>query len=237
MSRLAWVFMFLCAGAFADHSSEGEFQIDPNLLGDLYQGQIKDVAVESRYRAGGLEIEPSFSYLSPTEFSLKNNYFTVPYGPEARIPLLRVFLSTSLYHAAGFTVSAEGGVGYGYREAVYDVPKGTETRRDLITNHLVPLSLGVKLGYSLPFAQWVKPIARVYGGANWLQQAGRLDGITQAFWIPFYSFSGGINVFDLSASGTSWFGGVTLSATKSTSTGTTQAFSYSTLDLSATLVL
>jgi len=236
---LKLVFTLFAVGtlAMADSTSDTEFQIDPGFLGDLYQGQVKEVAVESRYRAGGIEIEPTFSYLSPSEFTLKNNYFTVPYGTEARFPLVRVLLSSSLYHRGGLTVSAEGGVGYGFREAVYEIPDGKEVRKDLITNHLVPLSLGVRVGYVMPFAQWLKPVVRVSGGANWLQQIGRLDGMTQAFWIPFYSFSGGFNFFDLSATGQSWFGGVTLSGTKSNSVGGQQAFEFSTLDLSATLIL
>jgi len=219
---------------------DSEFVIDKSVLDDFYRGQITDVRVETRYRSGNWEISPQFSYANPSEFELKNGYFIVPYAANgASFPLLQVSLATPLGYWGGFEFFGEAKVGYGYREGVYQVTNSQsgEFRTDVITLHWLPVSGALRLAYRIPGVSFLKPFLHGGAGAQWLQQSGKLDGITQGFWVPFYAFGGGLSAFDQTESGDHWFGGVRLGATVSRSVGSSQVVRYWSLDAGITLLL
>jgi hypothetical protein len=128
-------------------------------------------------------------------------------------------------------------VGYGFREAAYEVESQSGLKlRDLVSLHWVPLSLGPRISFRLPGIRFVKPSFWLGGGAQWLQQGGKLDGITQGFWVPFYGGSACLKFLNQTESGSHWFGGISLGGTMSRSFSSQQTVSYWSMDFATTLL-
>ncbi len=224
----------------AEPPAGSTFKIEKGLLESLYRSEIEDVRVESRHGMGTFDVTPRIAYAMPTEFELTNDYFRVPYSESgASIPFFHLAGATPLGNVGPFEIHGEGSAGYGYREAVQRVyaAQSNEPLVDIVAVHWIPLSLSGKLTYPIPGFSAVKPWLSAGLGAQWIQQSGRQDGISQAFWVPFYLVSGGLTLFDQSAQSDHWFGGLQLGVTSSRGIGSSQKVSYWSFALGTTLVL
>ena len=214
-----------------------QFKVDKNLLEDMYRAEIRDVAIETRYSTGAIEVGPQFSMVTASQFETTNNYFSVPYNSlRTQIPLVHLVMTTPITLVAGFVeVHAQGRIGYNYREGVYTVrARSGQEFSDLVKLNWLPITAGLRLGAQLPIP--IKPTVTIGAGAQWLAQDGLLDGLDQNFWVPFYQISPAVTLFDLSERG-GWFGGINVGATINRSVASQQKINYWSIDLSTALVL
>lgn len=187
-----------------------QFELEKGLVESIYQASVSE-SVEIRPVSAGISVSPQISYVNPTRLSLLNSYWEVPYTDQiGALPLLSLHIANSVLHWSGLSLAIKGSVGYSYKENVLTAisrQTGKESRA-VLTLHWLPISLGTRLEYHISGFHAVKPYLNLEGGAQWLYQSGKLDGIEQGFWVPFYQVSFGLTLFGPTRTQGEWFGGI-----------------------------
>jgi len=241
MKRVMGVMLFLF---YAERSiteemqaPSSEFELDSNLVDSLYQ-QSLNASPNPTSHVTSVQVTPQLSMMSPSTLELSNRYFDVSYTDQARnFPVVHLGLSKSVLQWGGLSLLIHGKVGYTYKEGIYEVrSRASESRTDLLKLHWLPLNAAIRMEYGFPRASFLKPHVTLGTGAQWLYQTGRLDGIEQGFWIPFYTFSPGITIFDQEGV-SDWFGGITFSGTYQSSYSSTQLIRGWSIDVGLNVLL
>jgi len=216
----------------------GEFELDSNLVDTLYNESIGTLPGLSRASSSNLQLNTQFSMMSPSVLNLSNKYFDVAYTDQVRsFPFLNLALTKSLLRLGRLALLVQGKLGYTYKEGIYEVRSNTSNlRTDLLKLHWLPISASLKFEYGFSGVTFIKPHFTVGSGAQWLYQTGRLDGIEQGFWIPFYAFSPGITLFEQEGI-SDWFGGVTFSGTYQSSFSSPQLIRGWSVDVGLNVLL
>lgn len=193
-----------------------QFELEKGLLDTLYRGSVTESSTEFRPEVRTLSVTPQLSFVNASQFVLSNNYWDVPYTEQlGAIPAASLHVSNSMFYLGGFSFAIKGVVGYSYKEAVLS-PVHKQTGKDsraVLTLHWLPVSLGTRVEYRIPGVDFVRPHLDLESGAQWLYQSGKLDGIEQGFWVPFYQAAFGLILFAPNQSQGNWFGGINLGAT------------------------
>lgn len=215
-------------------------QTDEATFKEIFEGNVTRAKAEVEGATSAFRLTPTFSWASIDELSTANNYFTVPISNSVNsIPLFQAQFSFRTLSWKGLELLPNASVGYGMKESQVTARSKLGTNlSDLLRIHWLPLSLGGQVSYKIPGLKVVKVFVNPSIGVQWLYQSGRLDGIDQGFWIPFYKLGGGVNLFDQSEKDASaWFGGVNLSAETLSSFGSAQTSKLWKLDVGLTLLL
>lgn len=223
-------------------SSSPEFRLDKGLLDTLYRQSVDEARIDMNPISGALEITPQISFVNPTKFVISNSYFEVPYSENLHgVPFFHLILSTPIAFWDRFVVFAQGQVGYTYKEGLYTNirSRGSDAGQlsDVIRLSWLPLLASTRIEYDIPGTTLVKPSITLGAGMHWILQSGKLDGIEQGFWIPFYSTGAALTLFDQSRKAGEWFGGVTVGATVQNSFGSSQEVHAWSIDVGTHLVL
>jgi hypothetical protein len=201
-------------------STDSEFQLDKNLVNKLYEEALTERERMPTAYNSGFTLAPSLSYFSPTALTLENDYFRVPYAEGLGSTLgIYVMGSSTLVAWGGLHLVGVAGVGYSMKEAPQKAISKTgdpndNERSGVLTLHHLPLTVGTKAEYAFSSFSAVRPYIGVRTGAEWLYQTGKLDGVEQGFWIPFYEVGAGLVLFDTPASIDKWFGGMVIDISK-----------------------
>mgnify|MGYP001585235029 CR=1 FL=1 len=107
----------------------------------------------------------------------------------------------------------------------------------MLTLHWLPLSLGTRIEYRISGLKFIRPYVDLEGGAQWLYQSGKLDGIEQAFWVPYYQTAFGVTLFGANQTQDDWFGGISLGATVRHSFASQQSIQSGSVDVGLNLYL
>lgn len=232
--KILWMFFFafqalLAYGAETTVSSDSEFNIDKNLVNELYKQTLDEGKIETTVVSGSVVVRPQLSYYILSKFTLTNNYFEVPYSNSLKsMALLSFNVAFPLTSFGRFDLFGQGRVGYMYREGLIKVhQKGSITdMTDNVKLHWLPCSLSLKTSYDVNGFSFIKPSVTVGAGAQWFYQIGNLDqsGIEQGFWVPFYFGGAHLTFFDQTHKTNAWFGGVTLGTSYQDSFASDQVF-------------
>ncbi len=238
-----FLFIEMCAladeGASSPSDSQGEFHLDRGVVEELYRQTLEET-VDTTMISGSVVVSPQLSYFMLSEFTLNNNYHEVPYTESLQtLPLLLINVATPILRFTRFDLLGQARVGYTYKVGVIQVrPKsGSKLTSDNLKLHWIPLSLSSKLAYHIPGVNFIIPSIAAGAGAQWFYQSGKLDGIEQGFWVPFYHVSAGLTFFDHSHRPNHWFGGVSIGASYQDSFASDQAFRGSSVDLDVSFLL
>ena len=215
-------------------------ETDEATFKEIFESNVTRAKVEVMKETSSFRLTPTFSWATIDELTTSNNYFTVPASNSiSSIPLIQAQFGWKAFAWKGIELLPTGSVGYGMKESVVKAYKKQVAQdfTDVLRIHWLPLSVGGQVSYKIPGLRVVKVFVNPSVGVQWLYQAGRLDGIDQGFWIPFYKLGGGVNLFDQSEDPSAWFGGVTLSAETLSSFGSSQTSKLWMLDLGLTLLL
>ncbi len=188
--------------------------------------------------ASGLQWLAQASIVMPQTFTLTSPRYEVPYADNfSGFPGVHVGAALPLFVAGPIEAQAIGLVGYGFKEGIFSFHDavGNEVR-DLLRLHRIPMSAGVKFLYHIPWLTFVKPSLTVGGGAQWMIQAGRLEGVSDNFMLPFYYFSPALTFFENRVS-TDWFGGFTFGISYQNDLHPKQVLRAWSFDLSVNLFL
>ncbi len=214
--------------------ANSQFELEKGLLDTLYKGSVEESSTEFRSGASALTFTPVLSFITPNQLSLSNNYWEVPYTSQlGSIPAFSLNVSNPLAYWGDFSLLLKGNVGYSYKEAAFSATSkqtGKESR-GVLTLHWLPLSMGTRIEYRLFKSQIVKPFVEVGGGIQWLYQSGKLDGIEQGFWIPFYQTSLGLTFFGTDDVHGNWFGGINIGGSLRNSFASQQNIRAGSLDV------
>lgn len=226
---------------------DSEFQLDKGLVDRLYQESITETKTSTAQYSANITLSPVFSVFSPTQMTLSNNYFEIPYGEGiGSVPGISMVASGRIFNWGGLYIMGVGGVGYSMKETVQRATSKTASTNDRerttrLTLHWLPLSLGSRMEYRFSGFEIIRPFVIVKGGAEWLYQVGQLDGIEQGFWIPYYQYGGGLTFFASTSSSPhssgSWFGGLTLGVSKHQSFSSQQSVNGTVFDFAVNIVL
>jgi len=234
MGRFVFLFLFISVSGWAD-GNPSEFNVDQGVLDRIFQESVIDAKVDIDSTAA-FEVRPLFSLLSPTELTLRNKYFEVPYAPGlSGLPSVSVGISAPMRNYGNLGIWAEVRAGYAQKETVTS-PRaiGGLAIQDVVRMHLVPLSAALRADYRL--VDWLTPSLAVGGGAMWIYQSGNLDGIEQGFWIPTLHVSPSLKLFEGRTAG-EWFGGLNVGVTYLLGVATEQRLRALSFDVGATLRL
>ncbi len=178
------------------------------------------------------------SILTPQTFILTNSAYRIPYGENfSGMPGVQVGAAVPLFVADGIEAQGLGLVGYGFKEGAFNVfTTGGAVARDMIRLHRIPVSLGVKFLYHIPWLSFVKPSVTIGGGMQWLIQGGRLAGLRDNFLLPFFYVSPALTFFENRVA-TDWFGGFTFGISYQNDLHPKQVLRAWSFDLSVNLFL
>ena len=217
-----------------------QFELEKGLLDTLYRGSVTESSKEFRPGARALSVTPQLSFVNASQFILSNNYWEVPYTEQlGGVPAFSLHVSNPLAYWGGLSFAIKGAVGYSYKEAVLS-PVHKQTGKDsraILTLHWLPVSLGTRIEYRISGVDFVRPHLDLEGGAQWLYQSGKLDGIEQGFWVPFYQVAFGLTLFAPNQSQGDWFGGINLGATVRNSFASQQNIRNWSMDVGLNLYL
>jgi hypothetical protein len=242
MTRIILFFSVLCSLAIAaetgaDGDTGGsEFRINKGILNKIYEDSVTEAKVDRNYARSSIEVRPRFSMIVPSALTLSNKYFDIPYADSIQgLPSLSIGIAAPMANYGSFIFLGEARVGYSQKEGLVSTrAKNGVPFQDMLRLHYVPVSAMLRVdyqGFSI-----LTPSLSLGGGAAWLYQSGKLDGIEQGFWIPFVQISPAITLFQTHASG-SWFGGLTLGTSYLSSVASDQIFRALSFDVSATFLL
>lgn len=225
----------------AEGSTDSEFQLDKNLVDKLYEESVTESKKTTSQYSANISVAPTFSYFSPNQLTLTNDYFQVPYASGmGSMPGISIVASGRIISFGGLYIMGLGGVGYSMKEAVQKALSKTAStdpeRTSKITLHWLPLSLGTRVEYRFSGFDAVRPFITAKGGAEWLYQTGGLDGLEQGFWVPFLQYGAGLTLFD-SSSPDRWFGGLTLGVSKHQSFSSAQIVDGTVVDFGVSILL
>lgn len=164
-----------------------ELSIDPKLVDKIFE---KSAATTPRqdeaYKSLGVSAGLEYGYFKPTQFTLKNKYFTVPY--EKNVPnfnLVSLGFNTPLSLTERGLWSGFFSVGYAYAQDIYSVQSNNGlTLKDTMTLSWMPVLGGTHFTYQMKGVNFVRPGFRLGAGVDYISQSGELDGMQQVFWLP-----------------------------------------------------
>lgn len=207
----------------------------------LYQESVTESQQSTAHYSASIAFSPLLSVFNPSELTLSNDYFQVPYAEKiGNVPGLTVVASGKIFNWGGLHVLGIGGVGYSMKEVVQTAlsrKTASDNPTTRLTLHWLPLSLGTRVEYRFSGFEAVRPFVLAKSGAEWLYQVGGLDGIEQGFWVPFLQYGGGLTLFDSPSSPERWFGGVTLGVAKHQSFSSAQVIDGTIFDLGINILL
>ncbi len=221
--------------------TNSQFELEKGLLDTLYRDSLtSEASVDSRPGVRPLSFTPQLSFVNANQFALSNNYWEVPYKEYiSGMPVFSLQVANPLYYWGGLSFAMKGAVGYSYKEMIVPAIQ-KQTRKDSrasITLHWLPLSLGTQIEYLIPGVSFVRPHLDLEVGAQWLNQSGKLDGLNQDFWVPFYQFAFGLTFFGSKQGQGDWFGGINLGTTARNSFASQQNIRSWSMDVGVNLYL
>lgn len=233
-------FLFLSLPLFAATENDaGEFEIQERLLDRIFEETKHAAQIDTRPVSAGVIILPRLSLMNSATVSLSNKYWDVSYGDYfSGMPAFSLGIAMDLGYWSGFSLLAEGRVGYGTKQGRVGAFNKTGARfEDIVSIHWLPLSAGLRGEYQFGAFRKIKPYAELRVGTQWIYQTGNLDGLEQGFWVTFYEFGGGLVLFDSLVGSEDWFGGITVGASQRKHLGGSQLVEAFSLDFGATFLL
>lgn len=221
---------------------ESEFQLETGLMDRLYDESVTESENAAVQYRTGVSISPIFSYFNPSQMTLQNDYFEVPYSENlGGVPGISLIATGKLFSFGGIYLLGLGGVGYSMKEGVQKAYSKTASadpeRTARLTLHWLPISIGSRLEYRFSGFEAVRPFVQIKSGADWFYQVGQLDGIEQGFWVPYYAYGAGLTLFDSPSTTDRWFGGLTFSLSQRQSFSSQQVVQGWVFDLGVAILL
>ncbi len=171
----------------------------------IFRQSVEEAAsLESFSKRESLAAELSAIVANPKDIVLSNRYFEVPHANA--LPGIQLGLFAEVAHVSRFRFSGVAGLGYAFHQTVGQGRSMTTglSSRDSIKLQRIPFSFGLRAVVDAGIAEFfVEPAL----GVQWWDQSGFLDGVSQSFWIPSFSASGGVILFGRTSG---WFGGLKL---------------------------
>jgi hypothetical protein len=188
--------------------------------------------------ASEVQVVAHVSIITPQTFTLTNTLYEIPYHQNfSGMPSVQVGIAMPLFLAGPVEAQGIGLLGYGFKEGSFNFKTvDGAPARDLVRLHRLPASAGLKFLYHIPWLRFVKPSITVGAGAQLLIQAGRLEGLSSNFWLPYYYFSPALTFFENRVS-TDWFGGFTFGVSYQNDLHPKQVLRAWSFDLSVNLFL
>ena len=205
------VFLLLVAlailnpAAYADEpSSAQEFYLEKDLVDKIYGEKIAEN--NSAARQNSSRLAPTFGVLLLDELSLSTSYFDLDYTDSfSQVPVAGITFTSLMQRFTKTVVSGELRAGFLHLQEDIETESASGlTQDDSVTLIWVPLNADLKLEYESPY---VSPALILGSGLHWLDQSGKMDGISQTYWAPVYAAGAGLTFFKR-YDGT--FGGITL---------------------------
>lgn len=175
-----------------------QLSIDPNLVEKVFESTArKQPKSDASTQQLGMATAIEYGYFKPTEFTLKNKYFSVPYDNNvSNFNLVVLTLATPFKWSANGMWSGFFSLGYAYDQDIYAVESENGLMlKDAVTLSWMPILGGVNFEYSPKSAVPFRPGFRVAAGVDWFSQDGQLDGMQQVFWVPHMMLGPQITIF------------------------------------------
>lgn len=217
--------------------------VDESNFKSIFSSSLQVQSEEMREKTSGFEMEVQGRFLTINEFGMSNPYFTVNYDEGMQsMPMVQIGGGKKLWERNRSGLSAIFSGGYGFKEEKLSASTKQGTQLvDIVSLHVVPLTLGLEVRQGFSFLRSVSVFATPQVGSLWLRQSGSLDGMEQNRWIYFYGIRTGLVLFrpetKLSVAGDHWFDGVTTSWTLQNSLGTEQKLDTTSVDIGLRLLL
>jgi hypothetical protein len=195
------------------------------------------VNFEAPARQEKWHLEPSLSVISPREFTLTQDSYSIPYGKNlAGLPAVYVGAGNSLgtypFGRGSLEVFSLMRLGYSYKETLMTLNE----RSGRVKLHWVPMEAGIETRFRLAAFPFIRPSLTVGGGVHWLYQSGEFPSINSSFWVPHLFITPALSFFE-SFAPTDWFGGFTFGATYQHSLAAKQIIRAWSFDLGITIIL
>lgn len=169
------------------------FTVNEGVSSRIYQ---ESRATISSAGSSPLRVESSLRIFFPSDFSLVNKYFEVPYADNTNsITGINIGPSIPLLSLGRASLDTFMRLGYAYSQGIYDVraESGLDVK-DAVELQWIPAQAGLEFT-SAPFlAGWMQAGAFSSAGIDWFTQSGQLDGMNQTFWVPRLELGGSMTV-------------------------------------------
>jgi hypothetical protein len=239
MKRIS-IFLFFCLVTVSFAASKDQFELEKGLLDTLYKETIQETASSSGLSSRGLVVTPKLSFFNASDLTLSNNYWLVSYSSQlSGVPAFGLQASMPFSNWRGFSFLIKGSVSYSFKETLLKATSkltSAETRA-LLTLHTLPLSVGGRTEYRIPGLPFLYPHLDLELGTQWFYQTGKLDGIAQSFWVPFYQTTFGLTLFESSEVRNNWFGGIDVASSLRNSFASQQSVQIWSVDIGINLYL
>jgi hypothetical protein len=183
----------------------------------------------------GIELLPQISIVSPTQLTVQNSQYVVPYSESiAGMPAFAIGAALPVGRLGNAQIDVVARTGLGMKTAPIVVkPKSGGAVTANMTLAMVPFSGAAKFLFEIPGVPFVKPVLELGGGVQWLHQSGNLPGLADNFWIPYVFATPGLNFL----AGSDWFGGFTFGVSIQQSVGSNHTLSGWSFDLGLNIFL
>ena len=212
-------------------SSTQEFYLEKGLVDKIYGEKIEENKVAARNNNSRLT--PSFGVLLLDELRLSTSYFDLDYTESfSQVPVAGITFTSLVRRLSKTVISGELRAGFSHLQEDIETDSASGLRQeDSVTLIWVPLNADLKLEYDNPY---ISPSLILGSGIHWLDQSGKMDGISQTYWAPVYAAGAGFTFFKR-YDGT--FGGITLESLYQASLKDSQKIAMWDIRLGAQLLL
>lgn len=183
------------------------------------------------------QLVPSLSVISPREFTLSQDSYSIPYGENLTgLPAVYVGANRALgrnpFGQGTLEFFSLARLGYSYK----DTPMTLGERTARVKLHWLPMEAGIETRFRLSEFPYIRPSLTVGGGVYYLYQSGEFPSINTSFWVPHIFVSPALSFFE-SSDPTDWFGGFTFGVTYQSSVASRQTIRAWSFDLGIAIIL
>ena len=195
-----------------DEQADGvpSLQLSEGISDRIYSQTATSLTTQA---TGSLAIDSSIRLFFPREFTLSNNYFTVPYAQSSKaLPGFMVGPQIPLMTLSNGQLNSLVHIGYAYTQGIVEADSDTGLSvKDAVELQWIPVQAGLEAVSRPLTSQRIKLGLFSTAGMDWYTQSGQLDGMNQTFWVPRYEVGSCVTLFPQDSSISGGFDGIRLS--------------------------
>ena len=220
-------------------ADDAQFRLDPGMVDKIFHETETASHRGNQTAANAVSFGVQASYLNFGELRLENAYFKNDFAETlGTAPLVQVGAMLPGFVVGPFVMRGELSAAFGVREALVNVSTLAGVAfRDIIRLHWLPITAALRIEFTPGGAEWITGYLRLGAGVEWIAQSGRLDGMSQNYWIPFATVGAGVRLFDARRDKNGWFGGLVLGASAGQSVASSQTFRFWSADAGVEVLL